>query len=85
MENHGKSRVLGNYLYLYGCIANYMNVNLNSEVERDFKCAVIQKYGSLRGHLERDVHVALCLLMRCEEEGIALDTIKEVTEYLDQH
>ena len=60
-----------------------MNVNLNSEVERDFKCAVIQKYGSLRGHLENEVHIALCLLMQCEEKGIALQTIQEVKAYVE--
>jgi len=60
-----------------------MNININSEVERDFKCAVIQKYGNLRGNLEREVHVALVFLMWCEKRGKSLSTIQEVNEYLD--
>lgn len=61
-----------------------MNINLNSEVERDFKCAVIQKYGNLRGYLETDVHVALVFFMMCEKQGIAFDTIKQAREYIEE-
>ncbi len=71
------------YMYL-SHIVGYMNININSEVERDFKCAVIQKYGNLRGNLEKDVHVALCLLMECEKRGIALETIKKINDYVEQ-
>ena len=61
-----------------------MNINIYPEVERNFKCAVIQEYGNLRGNLEREVNIALAFLIMCKEKGIALDKIQKVKEYVNQ-